>query len=49
MEGTSCDDILHFMVEGRAGVLWRLSKNDDEKIACEAKIDDDPVISQVQF
>lgn len=45
MEGTSCDDILPFMVEGRTGILWRLSKSDDEKIASEAKIDDDPVIS----
>lgn len=50
MEGTSCDDILPFMVEGRAGILWRVSRNGDgQKIANGAKIDDDPVMSQVQF
>lgn len=50
MEGTSCDDILPFMVEGRAGILWRVLRNDDDqKIANEGKIDDDPAMNQVQF
>lgn len=39
----------YITLEGRAGILWHTSKNDDEKIASEAKIDDDPVISQAQF
>lgn len=49
MEGTSCDNILPFMVERLAGILWHMSKNDDEKIVSEAKIDDGPVISQAQL